>query len=102
MSFKSQPVVQENKGSISFPNKVDELLEEILYSNHHTTVEKIATLKQGVRKLNSTQRKRFRKVFKKRSKNIHLLILFQPVDLDQKCSKHFLSLLKITSRVKSR
>ncbi len=48
---------------------VDRLLEDILYGEHHTTVDKPATLKNGVRKLNHSQRQRFKKIFRKRRKN---------------------------------
>ena len=47
---------------------LDNLLKEILYGRHHTTVSRNAILKDGIKKLNKTQRSRFLRIFKKRSK----------------------------------
>ncbi|ARN76898.1 hypothetical protein BST97_02150 [Nonlabens spongiae] len=68
LSDVTEPKKSRPNSSIPLEAEVDELLRDIVHGNHYTNVEEIATLKNGVRKLNRSKRMRFKEIWKKRCK----------------------------------
>ncbi|MGB3591426.1 MAG: DUF4301 family protein [Nonlabens sp.] len=66
IAMQEQRATAKKVQAIPYAQEVDSILNDILYGNHYTTVDDIATIKSGVRKLNRTQRMRFKKILKKR------------------------------------